>query len=436
MTTEWYWLALILILLLGVTLATGMPAAFAMGLTSAIFMMLFLGSAHLIQIANIAYARGTDDLFIVAPLFVLMASLVAYSGVAEAAYNAATRWLNRVPGSLAVSSTAACTAFAAVSGSAVATAVTIGLFAIPEMIKKGYDKRLAVGSVAAAGTLGILIPPSISMIIFGIITETSIGQLFIAGIIPGIITSAMIMAYTVLLTRFRPHLAPRAGASTWRERFSSLRSVWGILVLFLLVMGSMYTGAATATEAAAVGAAGAFLLTVMNRQMNRSRLAEALFRSAQTTAMVMFLLVGGFILSYVVARAGIAHGLSRALVESGLKPWMVIIAYNLLLILLGTALETSTIIVITMPILFPAFKAMGFDPLWLGVLTTINSEIGTISPPAGLVLFSMKSVTPKDVTMSDIMWGVTPFCFVLTASLILMMLFPPLSTWLPSLMAR
>ena len=436
MTLEWYWLALILVVLLSFALATGMPAAFAMGLTSAVFMILFLGPAHLIQIANIAYARGTDDLFIVAPLFVLMASLAAYSGVAEAAYNAATRWFNRVPGSLAVSSTAACTAFAAVSGSAVATAVTIGLFAIPEMIKKGYDKRLAVGSVAAAGTLGILIPPSISMIIFGIITETSIGQLFIAGIIPGIITSTMIMAYTVLLARFKPQLAPRAGAFTWKERFSSLRSIWGIMVLFALVMGSMYTGAATPTEAAAVGATGAFLLMALNRQISRSRLAEALIRSAQTTAMVTFLLVGGFVLSYVVARAGIAHGLSRVLVESGLKPWMVIVAYNLLLILLGTALETSTIIVITMPILFPTFKAMGFDPLWLGVLTTINSEIGTISPPAGLVLFSMKSVTPPEVTMSDIMWGVTPFCFVLTASLILMMIFPSLSTWLPSLMAR
>ncbi|MBI2359473.1 MAG: TRAP transporter large permease subunit [Deltaproteobacteria bacterium] len=436
MLLEWYWLGLILTILLSLTLATGMPAGFAMGLSSAVFMVLFLGPQHLIQIANIAYARGTDDLFIVAPLFVLMASLVAYSGVAEAAYNAATRWLNRVPGSLAVGSTAACTAFAAVSGSAVATAVTIGLFAIPEMLKKGYDKRLAVGCVAAAGTLGILIPPSISMIIFGIITETSIGQLFIAGIIPGLITAAMIGGYIVLVSQLQPRLAPRAGSFTWQERFSSLRSVWGIAVLFLLVMGSMYTGAATPTEAAAIGATGAFLLMAMNRQISGSRLAEALFRSAQTSAMVMFLLVGGFILSYVVARAGIAHGLSRTLMDSGLSPWTVILAYNLLLIVLGTALETSTIIVITMPILFPSFKAMGFDPLWLGVLTTINSEIGTISPPAGLVLFSMKSVTPAEITMSDIMWGVTPFCFVLAASLIVMMLFPSLSTWLPSLMAR
>ena len=433
---EWYWLALILAVLLGLTLSTGMPAGLAMGLASVVFMLLFLGPAHLIQIANIAYARGTDDLFIVAPLFVLMAALMAYSGVAEAAYNAASRWLNRVPGSLAVSSTAACTAFAAVSGSAVATSVTIGLFAIPEMVKKGYDKRLAVGCVAAAGTLGILIPPSISMIIFGIITETSVGQLFIAGIIPGLITSAMIIGYTMLLCRFRPHLAPRAGTFTWKERFSSLRSVWGIAVLFLLVMGSMYSGAATPTEAAAIGATGAFLLMAINRQIKRSRLNEALLRSAQTTAMVMFLLLGGFILSYVVAQAGIAHGLSEALLNSGISPWAVILAYNVLLILLGTALETSTIIVITMPILFPAFKAMGFDPLWIGVLTTINAEIGTISPPAGLVLFSMKSVTPKEVTMSDIMWGVTPFCMVLGASLILMMVFPVLSTWLPSLMAR
>lgn len=431
---EWYWLVLMLMGLLFLFMFMGVPAGFAMGLTSSIMIVLFLSPNHLIELANVMFQRGTSHEFIVAPLFIFMASLVAYSGVAEEAYVAAARWLNRLPGSLALASTAGCAAFAAVSGSSVATALTVGVFAIPQMIKHGYDKRLAVGSVATAGTLGILIPPSISMVIFGIITETSIGQLFIAGIVPGILLALVLMGYIAVLTSLRPHLAPPAGSFTWRERFQALGPVWGIVTLFVMVMGSIYTGIATATEAAAVGAVGSFLLMVAKRKLTFQRLADSLTRAAQTTAMAMFLLAGGFSLSFVSATLGIAHGISNGLVESGLSPLLVLIAYNVLLILLGIPLETSTIVVITMPILFPAFQRMGFDPLWLGVLTTINAEIGTISPPAGLVLFAIKSILPKDFTTRDLFMGVLPFNFVLACFLLAMIAFPELSTWLPSQM--
>lgn len=428
---EWYWLALLLLGVLFLLMFIGVPAGFAMGLTSVIMILLFLGPNHLIQLANIMVFRGTDFQFLVAPLFVFMAAMVAYSGVAEAAYTAAARWLNRLPGSLALSSTAGCAAFAAVSGSAVATALTIGIFAIPQMLKHGYDKRLAVGSVAAAGTLGVLIPPSISMVIFGVITETSIGQLFIAGIIPGLMLTLLLMAYLIGVCTLKPHLAPPAGSFTWRERFESLKPVWGVLLLFVLVMGSIYTGIATVTEAAAVGVAGAFGLMVVNRQITWERLVDALNRSAQTTAMVMFLLLGGFSLSFVASTLGIAHGISNALVNSGLSPLMVIVLYNILLILLGIPLETSTIVVITMPILFSAFKQMGFDPLWLGVLTTMNGEIGTISPPAGLVLFALKGILPRGISTRDLFMGVLPFNLVLIFALAIVIAFPELATWLP-----
>jgi tripartite ATP-independent transporter DctM subunit len=420
--------------LLGILLCIGMPAAFALGLTSAIMVVLFLGPASLIQLPQIAFSRGSENLFIVAPLFVLMGHLVVYSGVAEAAYTAAQRWLNRLPGSLAVSSTAAATAFGAVSGSSVACALTIGSFAIPEMIKRGYDKRLAVASVATAATLDSLIPPSIALIIFGIITETSIAHLYVAGIIPGLFLAGLLMAYQIGLAKLRPDLSPPGGYFTWRQRYTSLGPIWGIVVLFALVMGSMYTGIATAAEAAAVGATGALLLTVINRQMNGRKLVDALFRAARTTAMVMFLLAGGFALSYVAAATGVAHGISEWLVQSNLPPWAVILAYMLLLIILGFPLETGTIVVITMPILFPAFERMGFDPLWLGVITTINAQIGTISPPAGLVLYAIKSVCPPEVAMGDIMKGMLPFCAVLAVGLAIVMLFPAMSTWLPSQM--
>lgn len=431
---EWYWSTTIMLGLLAVLLAIGMPAAFALGLTSVIMIVAFLSPALLIQIPSIAFNRGSENMFIVAPLFILMGHLVVYSGVAEAAFTAAQRWFNRVPGSLAVSSTAAATAFGAVSGSSVACALTVGSFAIPEMIKRGYDKRVAVASVATAATLDSLIPPSIALIIFGVITETSIAHLYVAGIIPGLFLAGLLAAYQIGLAKLRPDLSPPAGSFTWRERFASLGPVWAIVVLFVLVMGSMYAGIATAAEAAAVGATGAMLITVINRQMTWQRLLDALYRAARTTAMVMFLLVGGFSLSYVAATTGVAHGISEWLLQSNFPPWLVILAYMLLLIILGFPLETGTIVVITMPILFPAFLRMGFDPLWLGVITTVNAQIGTISPPAGLVLYAIKSVCPPDVTMNDIMQGMLPFCAVLGAGLAILMLFPELSTWLPSQM--
>jgi tripartite ATP-independent transporter DctM subunit len=431
---EWYWSGLIMLSLMLALMFVGMPAGLAMGLTSAILILVFLSPNNLLVLANIALERGTDHQFIVAPLFIFMAALVAYSGVAEDAYRAAARWLNRLPGSLALSSTAGCAAFAAVSGSSVATALTIGVFAIPQMLRHGYDKRLAVGSVATAGTLGILLPPSISMVIFGIITETSIGQLFIAGIIPGILLALALMVYILVLSALKPHLAPPAGSFTWRERFEALGPVWGILALFAIVMGSMYLGIATPAEASAIGATGAFLLIVIKRQLTWPRLKDSLLRAAETTAMVTLLLLGGFSLSYVASALGIAHGLSEAIIQSNLSPLAVILLYMGLLIVLGTALETSTIIVITMPLLFPAFVELGFNPLWLGVLTTINAEIGTISPPSGLVLFAIKGIAPKDFTTRDLYMGVLPFNVVLALFLALMIAYPEFSTWLPSQM--
>src|SRR5919206_1958017 len=295
---------------------------------------------------------------------------------------------------------------------------------------------MAVGSIAAAGTLGILIPPSVSMVIFGIITETSVGQLFIAGVIPGILLSLVLMGYIYLVARLRPDLAPPAGVFTWRERFQALVPVWGILVLFALVMGSMYTGIATTTEAAAVGAVGALVLMVVRRRLTWARLVDAVRRAAEVTCMVAMLLLGGFALSYVAGALGIAHGLADAILHTNLSPLAVILLYNLLLLVLGAPLETSTLIVITMPLLFPAFLSLGFNPLWLGVITTINSEIGSISPPSGLVLFGLKTILPRDFTTRDLFLSAFPFCGVLIVFLLLMIAFPQASTWLPSQMAQ
>src|ERR687886_443063 len=257
---DWYWSALLLVGLMLGLMAIGMPAGFAMGLTAAIMIVVFLGPANLLVLANVAFDRGTENEFIVAPLFIFMAALVAYSGVAEDAY------------------------------------------------------------IAAAGTLGILIPPSVSMVIFGIITETSVGQLFIAGVVPGILLSLFLMGYIYVLARLRPDLAPRAGSFTWRERFQALVPVWGILGLFALVMGSMYTGIATTTEAAAVGAGGALVLMLVRRRLTWARLVDSVRRAAEVTCMVAMLLLGGFALSYVAGALGIAHGPAGALPHTKPSP--------------------------------------------------------------------------------------------------------------------
>jgi C4-dicarboxylate transporter, DctM subunit len=433
---EWYWSALLMVGLLMALMFVGTPAGLAMGLTSVIMIAVFLGPANLLVLANLALDKGSQNEFIVAPLLIFMAALAAYSGVAEDAYIAASRWLNRLPGSLALSSTAACTVFAGVSGSSVADSLTVGTFAIPQMIRHGYHKRLAVGTIAGAGTLGILFPPSVPLVIFGLITETSIGRLFIATIVPGIMLSLLLMIYLVVLAKLKPELAPPAGSFTWRERFEVLVPVWGILTLFALIIGSMYTGIATTPEAAAVGAVGAFVLLAVKRQLTWSRLVNSTRRAAQISCMVAMLLLGGFSLSYVAGALGIAHGLADAVLNTNLSPVQVILLYNLLLLVLGAPLETSTIIVITMPLLFPAFVRLGFDPLWLGVTTTVNSEIGSIAPPSGLVLFGLKTILPKGFTTRDLFLSALPFCGVLLVFLLVIIAFPQLSTWLPSQMAQ
>lgn len=428
----WYVSAAEMLGLLFVLMFIGMPAGLAMGMTGVILILVYLKPDNLLILATLAQDKGSDNQFIVAPLFIFMAAVVAYSGIAQDAYTAAARWFNRLPGSLALASTAACTVFAGVSGSSVADSLTIGTFAIPEMVRNGYNRRLAFGSVATAGTLGILIPPSVSMVIFGILTGTSVGQLFIAGVIPGILLSLVIMGSLFVLALVRPDLAPTAGSFTWRERFSSLAPVWAILVLFAAVIVAMYTGVATTTEAAAVGAAAACVLMAIRQQMNWRRVADALVRAAETTAMVSLLLLGGFVLAYVASAIGVGQGLSSALLASHLSPLQIILIYNALLYVLGAPLETSTIIVITMPLMFTAFTQLGFNPLWLGVMTTINSEIGSISPPSGLVLFAMKRIAPAGFTTRDIYVSALPFTGVLLLFLLVVILFPQLSTWLPS----
>jgi C4-dicarboxylate transporter DctM subunit len=436
MELGWLGLTLILFSFLLVFMAIGVPVAFAMGVTATIMVFIFLNPAMLIQMARMSFVVSTSHLFLVAPLFVLMAGVVSHSDIAERAYLAATKWFNRVPGALPVSTIAACSAFAAISGSSPATAAAIGYASIPEMLKHGYSKRMAVGVVAAGGTLGILIPPSVVMVIYGILTETSIGSLFMAGIIPGLFLATLMVGYVIIESMREGTAKPIEVLVTWRDRFTSLKGIWPVMLLFLIVMGSIYSGLATTTEAAALGALGALLLTIHRKDMRNGGLNKVLLTTAQTTTMLMMLIIFGSFFGFVVSRLGIAHGMIEAVTTANLQPWVVLTLYIVVLLILGCLMDPASMMVITLPLAFPVLSKMGYDPVWLGIIVTIAVEIGMITPPVGLNLFVLKGIVPKEVTMTDIMAGSAPFILVMLVGLLVIVLFPQIALWLPQMMTK
>jgi len=426
-------LTILIVILLIVIIGIGTPIGFGLGFLGLIGMLSFLSIGNLYQIAEIAATTGTNLFMIALPLFILMAEVVSFSGVGDDMYTAAHRWLSWLPGGLAISSIATCTGFAAICGSSPATAATIGLISIPEMTKRGYNKYLAVGSIAAGGTLGILIPPSITMVIYGVITEVSVGKLFIAGIIPGIVLAAILSAAIAFAVKMKPELAPRIEGVTWKERFSSLKRVWAFLVISISIIGTIYTGIATPTESAAIGATFAIMIALVYRRLTIKGIHGAVVRSAAVTAMIMFLVLGGNTLAFLLSTLTIPQYVTELITSLEVSRWTVMIIINIVLVIMGCLLDPMAILVISLPILFPIITKLGFDPVWFGIIVTINVEIGMITPPVGLNLFVLKGAIPG-VTMKEIVLGSLPFVFLLMIGLGVVMVFPSLATWLPGRM--
>jgi C4-dicarboxylate transporter, DctM subunit len=424
----------VFIVALLVFLATGTPVAVATGLLGVLGVYLFLPAAAIAQLGNIAFAQSANFVLVVVPLFVMMGEALAATTIGRDLFTAAQIWLRRLPGALAVGTIAACTCFAAVCGSSPVTAATIGSMAVPQMIAKGYSPRLALGATAAGGTLGILIPPSIPLILYGVITETSIGALFIAGIVPGMLM-AILLSLTVLFLVWRnPGLAPRASAiAIQREKWRSLRSVIPVMLLALAVLGSIYTGVATPSEAGAVGAAGALAIAAALGALKRSVMARILNNTARTTAMFILLIVGGLFSAFVLARLGVPQATAKLIVEAQVAPWVVMVMINVMLIILGMFMDPMSLLVIVVPVFFPAVTALGYDPVWFGIVMTINIEIAAISPPVGFNLFVLKTVVP-DSRMADIVRGSLIFIVPLAAGIALLIAWPEIALWLPRLM--
>jgi C4-dicarboxylate transporter DctM subunit len=426
-------LSIIIVILLILIIGTGTPIGFGLGFLGLIGMVSFLDIGNLYQIAEIAANTGTNLFMITLPLFILMAEVVSFSGVGDDMYTAAHNWFSWLPGGLAISSIATCTGFAAICGSSPATAATVGLISIPEMIKRGYSRYLAVGSIAAGGTLGILIPPSISMVIYGVITEVSIGKLFIAGIIPGLVLATILSTAIAIAVKMKPQLAPRIEGVTWQKRFSSLKNVWAFIVIALSIIGTIYTGIATPTESAAIGATFSMIVALVYRRMNIKAIHGAIVRASAVTAMIMFMVIGGNTLAFLLSTLTIPQYITELITSFEVSRWTIMIIINIILLIMGCLLDPMAILVISLPILFPIVTKLGFDPVWFGIIVTINVEVGMITPPVGLNLFILKGAIPN-ITMKDIVVGSLPFVFLLILGLAVVMMFPSLATWLPGRM--
>jgi tripartite ATP-independent transporter DctM subunit len=410
------------------------PMAFAMGIVG------FLGVTYKLNfnvaaamIAQVTYETGLSYTLSVIPLFILMGNFVVRARLSDELYHAAYCFLGHLRGGLAISTVVACAGFGAICGSSIATAATFTKVSYPSMRRYGYSDRLAAGSIAAGGTLGILIPPSVIMVIYGILTETSIGKLFIAGVIPGLIATLLLCLAVVWITRRDPAAGPPAEPHSWAECLESLKHIWPVIALFVLVIGGIYVGAFTATEGAGIGAGGAFLFALARRALTWRVLFEVLIESARTTSMLFMILIGALLFANFVNYTTMPADLKSFVNLFQATPWLVIVAICAIYVVLGTAMEELSMILLTVPLFFPVVASLGYSPIWFGIVIVIVVQLGLISPPVGMNIFVVKNLLGH-ISIGTVFRGVTPFTIALCVLLALIVAFPEIATWLPSYM--
>ncbi len=430
-------LGTLLIALLFVLFALGVEISIALGIVGVLGLLYLRGfTVGLGVVGSIAWSNASSFSFIAVPLFIFMSGILLHSGIGRGLYTAVARWVSFLPGGLAVASIFSCAIFAAISGSSVATAATIGMIAIPEMRRRGYARPLIFGSLAAGGTLGILIPPSVPMIIYGVMTETSIGHLYMAGIVPGVVLSAMFAAFVVAYAMLWPEAAPRVreDQGTFVEKLRSLYEVAPVALLIVVVLGSMYVGIVTPTEAAALGSLVSLLLAAAFRTLTWRALREAFHATIRTTSMVMLIIIFASMFSHVMALIGAPKALFNLVTGLGLPQWALFGAIFAFLLAIAYALEELSVMIILLPILFPLVTGLGFDPVWFGIIMVVWLEIGLITPPVGLNLFVIQNLM-RGTTARDITVGTTPYVVLMIVLVVLLFLFPDLALWLPRQMA-
>jgi tripartite ATP-independent transporter DctM subunit len=429
-------LGLIGIFCMIVLLMVRVPIGFSMALVGFLgFSLLSTFPAGFSMLAMVTYKTAASYTLTVIPLFILMGQFANHSRMGFDLYQTAYRWLGFLPGGLAMASIGACACFAAISGSSMATAATMGMVALPEMKRFQYDDALATGCVAAGGTLGILIPPSTVMIIYGILTEQSIGTLFIAGIIPGLILSGLFMVAIYVVTKRNPTLGPPGPRFSLKEKIYSLKDTWGVITLFLLIIGGLYAGWFTATEAAGMGAFGAFVIILIKRRLTRQTLTDALLETTLTTGMIFTILIGANIFGYFLTVSQMTDQLSTWVAGLDISRYAVMLLICLVYIILGCLMDGLAIMILTLPIVYPLVMGLGFDPIWFGVMMTLLLEMGLITPPVGLNVFVISGIA-RDVPMYTIFRGIWPFFVAMVICMFLLIVFPQIALFLPATMAK
>ena len=418
---------LVLVFLLAITV----PIGVAMMLCGVGGLAMIIGLVPSLSLFGTTVMQSvvTYDLSII-PLFILMGALASRSGLSQELYDAFNAWLGGFRGGLALATVGACGAFAAICGSSVATAATMSKVALPEMKKYRYSDSMATGSVAAGGIIGILIPPSVILVLYGLLTESSIGDLFIAGFLPGILTIVVFMIVISIVTRLHPESGPAGEKSTWKQKLNATLKTWAIMALFATVIGGIYFGVFTPTEAAGVGAFGALFIAFSRKRLNREMMKETLLETGQTSAMIFTILIGAITLNNLVIFSGLANALADFVSGLDLSPASVMLIILLMYLIMGCFLDALAMILLTVPIFYPIVLDLGYDPIWFGIIVVMVVELGLITPPIGMNVFVIKGMV-QSVPLVSIYKGVLPFVIGQMLLIIAVFLIPDIALWLP-----
>ena len=429
----WYEIALSVFGLILLFLVTGIPVAVALGFVGILSAYLFLNRMGVVEYA--AWQMSSSFVLGAIPLFIFMGQLLLHGGVSQRLYEGSTALTGKTKGGLLQTNIVACAIFAAISGSSVATSATIGAMAIPEMEKRKYDRRLALGSLAAGGTLGILIPPSTALIIYGVIVEQSIGDLFVAGVLPGIMLSFLYMCYIWTRVLFQPGLAPSYVEMAFKERYKKVLLMWPVLVIIGVILFGIYFGIMTPAEAAAIGASMALAFTIAYGKLTWEVLRDSLIGTVKTTSMLIFIMVSASIIGGTLALLRVPDLLAEWVTSLSVPPLLILVIIYSMYIVLDCFIDAVSMIVMTLPIVFPIIISLGYDPIWFGIIVVILVEIAMITPPIGLNVYTIHGLRPN-LPLSDVVLGSMPFMCIMIVALALLTAFPDIATWLPSTMRR
>ncbi len=417
--------------------AFGTPVAFVLGTVGIAFLYALLGPAKLQILPHGIYSQMKDPILIAIPLFIMIGNLLDKSGIADDMFEFIYKWLGAMRGGLAVGTVFVCVVIAAIVGIVGAATVTMGLIALPAMLKRGYSRQIAIGCISGGGALGFLIPPSVTMIVYCSVTGISVGKMFLGGVLPGMLFAGLYIVYIIVRSYLQPELCPaipKEERASWSEKFLALKNLILPFLLILSIMGTIFLGLATPTEASAIGALATFVIVAVQGKLTWEVFSSSIYRTARLGSMVLWIIIGCLAFSTVVNTLALPAFLTGVIESFGLNPWMVIIGMMLSLFIMGMLMDDLPIIMITAPIYVPIVTSLGFDPLWYGILFILNMQMAYLTPPFGFVLFYMKGVVPPEISMGDIYKSVGPFVVLQAIGLIIVMLFPQIALWLPSMM--